>query len=118
MIELDLPYPPSVNALYAGKSRRYTSPKYKQWKTDATIALGRAPFVAGDVAVTYTFERPKNKDGKTSKVRRDLGNLEKAVSDILVAMGVIQDDSFIQKITLQWGKAPMGCRVELAEAGA
>jgi crossover junction endodeoxyribonuclease RusA len=65
----------------------------------------------GHVTVVYTFARP-------DKRKRDLGNLEKAVSDILVKMGVIQDDSFIQKITLQWGKAPMGCRVELAEASA
>lgn len=34
--------------------------------------------------------------------RRDLGNLEKAVSDLLVEMQVIADDSLIEMFSMEW----------------
>lgn len=112
-VTLDIPFPPSVNGLFSGKERRYTADHYKTWKSKAVKCLTNAPMVVGPVNVTYTFTKPKNKDGSTNKTKRDLGNLEKAVSDILVKMSVIEDDSLIQRIILQWGETDKGCRVEI-----
>jgi Holliday junction resolvase RusA-like endonuclease len=36
------------------------------------------------------------------KRRRDLGNLEKPISDLLQSLGVIDDDSNARAINLQW----------------
>lgn len=47
------------------------------------------------VEVTYRF-------GKPDKRQRDLGNLEKAPSDLLVAHGILKDDSLIHRMILEW----------------
>ena len=109
-MKIHLPYPPSVNSLYPGKARRYKSEKYKKWISEATAEffdqhpgwlVAPVPTITGPVSVNYGFGRP-------DKRKRDLGNLEKSVSDFLVSMGVIQDDALIQKLTLEW--APIeGC---------
>jgi len=39
---------------------------------------------------------------KPDKRRRDIGNLEKAVSDILQATGVIEDDCLCQDLRMRW----------------
>jgi crossover junction endodeoxyribonuclease RusA len=96
-IAFALPFPPSVNGLFAGKGRRYCSRTYKAWKAAA------APFVpAGLIPGPYTldllFDRPDRRS-------RDLGNLEKAVSDLLVERGLVIDDSCCERITLAWSDA-------------
>lgn len=50
----------------------------------------------GDIAVQYRFAR-------TDRRKRDLGNLEKAMSDILVKHEIIEDDSKIVDLRLIWG---------------
>ena len=45
--------------------------------------------------VVYSLKRP-------DKRKRDLGNLEKALSDILVSTGIIEDDSNIEDLRLHW----------------
>lgn len=37
----NIPMPPTVNQLYAGKTRRYKSPKYKQWLKEFDIYYAR-----------------------------------------------------------------------------
>ena len=57
---------------------------------------------------------PLNKDGSRSQVRRDLANHEKAVTDFLVARGVIEDDYLAQELHMAW--APItGCQVTIEE---
>lgn len=94
-----LPYPPTANNLFpTGRGgRRFPSPEYKAWKVEAGLGLNaRHPgLVPGRVAVTYEFRKPDNR-------RRDLANLEKASTDILVSQGVIEDDSLIEEMTLRW----------------
>ena len=105
---LMLPFPPSANNLFAGKSRRYVSRAYREWRTEAGWALKRQKIARfpGPVSVAYTFGRP-------DKRRRDLGNLEKAVSDLLVDHAIIADDSMIERLVLAWDGEVVGCRVEL-----
>ncbi len=51
--------------------------------------------MVGDIAVQYRFAR-------TDRRKRDLGNLEKAMSDILVKHEIIEDDSKIVDLRLIW----------------
>lgn len=94
-----LPFPPSANNLFpSGRSgRRFASPEYKAWKTLAGLHLNSQPEHThpGDVRVVYEFHHPDRR-------KRDLFNLEKALSDMLVAHGVIADDSRIVEGTVRW----------------
>lgn len=100
-VRLSLPYPPSVNGLTfnakkgAGKGRVATE-AYNAWKQAAGTRVKdshRAGF--GRYYLNIAVRRPDER-------RRDLGNLEKAISDLLVAHGVVQDDCLAERITLQW----------------
>lgn len=98
---LQIPFPPSVNSLYDGgmkTKRRFKSERYKQWLYDAQLQVlsQTRNHHTGDVAVSYTFCKP-------DKRRRDLGNAEKSVSDLLCAMDILRDDSQIVRMLLQWG---------------
>lgn len=93
-----LPFPPSLNNLFAGKGRRYCSRAYKAWKALAG-PLVPAGIVAGPYTLELLFDRPDRR-------ARDLGNLEKAVSDLLVERGLVIDDSCCQRIILAWSDEP------------
>lgn len=93
-----LPFPPSVNGLFAGKARRYASPAYKAWKAAARPFVP-AVLIAGPYTLELIFDRPDRR-------ARDLGNLEKAVSDLIVERGLVIDDSCCQRITLAWSDEP------------
>lgn len=109
---LMLPFPPSVNGLFATNKRthkRFPSEAYENWQLEAKRALyeqAPLPSIKGPINVTYTFGRP-------DKRRRDAFNLEKAISDCLTAYEIIEDDSFIERGTVQWDDDVVGCRVEI-----
>lgn len=98
--ELKLPFPPSVNQLYSTNwktKQRFKSKRYRKWIAEAGICLitqkrNKHP---GKVVMTFIVRNPDNR-------RRDLGNLEKAVSDLLVAHQIIRDDSFIVCHHMAW----------------
>ncbi len=113
---LMLPYPPSVNNLFDGASRRFISKGYRAWKEEARLALLKQrplPHIEGKVLCRYSYGRPRRQDGSVSTVRRDLANLEKAISDALVEHGVIEDDSLIEEFHLKWSDQVTGCQVEI-----
>lgn len=61
-IKLILPYPPSVNSLYATfRGRRITSEKGRRFKLDVAILAKRqgAKILFGDLSVTFRVFRPK-----------------------------------------------------------
>ena len=93
-----LPFPPSVNGLFSGKARRYASPAYKAWKAAARPHVPGG-LIAGPYSLDLVFDRPDRR-------ARDLGNLEKAVSDLIVERGLVIDDSCCERITLSWSDAP------------
>jgi len=98
-VSFSLPFPPSVNGLFAGKARRYPSKAYKAWREAARPhvpgVLVPCPYV-----LSLVFDRPDRR-------ARDLGNLEKAVSDLLVERGVVIDDSCCERLELAWsGEEP------------
>ena len=92
MSTIDLPLPPSVNALWrAGNGRVFSSKRYTAWRKAAgwELALQRPKHVAGPVAITVAA-------GKPDRRKRDLDNIAgKAVLDLLVAHHVIADDSMV-----------------------
>ena len=100
---LHLPLPPPLSACFknAAKRGRVTTKRYDAWQQ---IALLRAreqmrdlrwPPYFVNVQVDYQFGRP-------DKRIRDLGNLEKATSDLLVKLGVLRDDSQIVDLRMRW----------------
>lgn len=113
MTTITLPWPPAVNNLYmnVGK-RRVRTARYDAWLNEATIRarLQRPKPVRGDFGVYATFNRPDRR-------RRDLDGLLKAPLDLLVKLGVIDDDSGAQTITMAWSDAPIGkpglCRITI-----
>lgn len=97
MLRLTLPYPPSANNLFrnAGK-RRVKTAEYAAWQTLAGMCIRDSHRLALDsYSISICVRRPDRR-------RRDLANLEKAVSDLLVAHGVVKDDSLCERITMQW----------------
>lgn len=88
-----LPFPPSVNGLFAhgivkGKVRRFPTKAYKAWQREAWVAIKQArhPRFKGKVRVVIEFVPP-------NKRPRDPDNFNKAVLDSLVKSGVIVDDN-------------------------
>jgi len=110
-----LPFPPSTNGLFVTvRNRRVVAPVYERWRDIAAVQImiqrmDQSPnSVAGKYRMTLTFSA-KHRAGS------DLGNLEKAVSDVLVTMRVVEDDSLAESIVLRWGDVA-GCAVELEQA--
>lgn len=95
--------PPSLNNAYInviGGGRR-KSKRYATWRNACgwEVRAQKPQRVRGPVNLTYTFE-----EGAT---KADLGNLEKAVTDLLVDLNLIDGDgpSVVRSIKLQWGKS-------------
>ncbi len=112
MITFELPYPISVNGMYAdGKTRRHKSQAYCDWLLEAGYTLNRInpPQVKGKYHITYTFQ--EKMDGR----HRDAFNLEKGVTDLLVKHGVVEGDSnkYLRRGIVEWDKSVIGVRVTI-----
>ena len=113
MVELRLSYPPSANRLWTRTRRgmRRTD-AYNRWLHVAgwEIVQQRPKKVRGRYKISITAVRP-------DKRTRDLGNLLKATEDLLVAQGVIEDDSKSEQINLRWVTTGEGITVHVEPAG-
>lgn len=109
MIVLSLPYPPSTNSIWRNVGgKTLVSAPYRKWKALAfseIVEQGagalRRNTVAGPYRMMLLADRPDNRG-------RDLGNLEKPVSDALVAAGVVEDDKHCHRMTLAWSQRAPG----------
>lgn len=120
MIEIRLPFPPSVNALYAtnkkaarGKNRgrgRYRTKEYEAWLDQAGWELNaqRPPFFEPRCEIRIDLDESRNGDSN---------NYEKAVLDLLVKHHVIKDDQkkYVKRTSAGW-EPVTGCRVTITEA--
>jgi crossover junction endodeoxyribonuclease RusA len=112
---LTLPFPPTTNHLFATVGRRrIRSAKYRAWSELAGFQMNRqrpTP-IKGPVLLHYEFQEGQDKR------KRDIGNLEKAVTDLLVEHGVIEadDGSIVREIRLCWSPEVTGVRVGIMEA--
>jgi Holliday junction resolvase RusA-like endonuclease len=106
-----LPMPPTTNNLFCGNGKlRYKSSEYKSWVRNAGNCLNaqRPPLMAGKVTILIEVEEPK------TKIRQDVANREKAVTDLLVSHRVIQGDDqrFVRELVLRWAQVE-GVRVTI-----
>ena len=111
-VVVTLPFPVSVNAMYSnGKSGRFKSPRYEAWLIEAGYALmvQRPARIKGPVTLSYEVQ-----DGSDGR-RRDIGNLEKGPTDLLVAHGIIEGDhdQIVREINLRWCRNVSGIRVTI-----
>ena len=115
MIVFTLPKPPSTNRLYkrllvrnkAGHMRRPRTKEYEKWRELAGWMIieqrsKQDKKIEGNYKMTFTLE----------PCGLDLGNAEKACSDLLQSMGIIDNDKFAREINMRWGEVK-GCRIEL-----
>ena len=115
MIELELPYPPSVNHYY-----RHVGPKMlisregRKYREQVIAAMRGHKQLHGKLALKLEAYPPDNR-------RRDLDNLFKALLDALQHGGAYGDDSQIKRISAKMQEAmpPAGMIViKLAEISA
>jgi len=113
-ISYRLPFPLSVNNLFFNTKRgRVKTTKYQRWLKEIGSILKSQGIVkiSGPVSVTLLIVKPDRR-------KRDLDNLGKAIFDALVLYGVIDDDSLIEKITMEWVSDNLGgCFVEVKSVG-
>lgn len=112
MTVLTLPFPVSVNAMFAdGKTRRHKSQRYADWVQEAGWVLKsqRPAPVRGPVRLMYEVQ-----DGKDGR-RRDIGNLEKGCTDLLVEHGIIEADHdlIVRELSMVWNPTVQGVRVTI-----
>jgi|FreactTroBogLake_1042271.scaffolds.fasta_scaffold21249_2 crossover junction endodeoxyribonuclease RusA len=113
MLKLILPFPPSVNRLWrAGKAGKvYRSNVYTEWRKLALwqlISQTRHRFFSTPYKLTILAVRP-------DKRKRDIGNLEKAVNDILVSAKVVEDDHLCHWIEAKWVESGPSCTIIIEE---
>lgn len=99
MIRIALPFPVSINAAYANggnKRGRHKTDRYKAWEKLAGICIKDSHRVGLKAYHIYIALRAPDKRA------RDIGNLEKVVSDLLTKHGVLSDDHYCRKLTMIW----------------
>lgn len=120
-IVVTLPMPPSVNELFFNVSAaqraaatvqgrslpgRLKSEKYRSWLNHAgwELKAARQQPIHGPVEVAYLVP---------DKGGCDLGNLEKATTDLLVKHRLIDGDGrkIVRKIQMEWSSEVEGCRI-------
>jgi crossover junction endodeoxyribonuclease RusA len=109
--EIALPYPPSVNHIWrvGANSKVYKSKDGRAWADEAAwLVKSSGVKVVGPYILTVIVHRP-------DKRKRDLGNLDKAVSDALQAGGAVQDDCMCALAV--WGWSDTTAEVNLTPHG-
>lgn len=104
MLELELPYPPSINhywrrvgprTLISREGRRFRE------RVVAILAALQVRPLVGNLAVHVEVFPPDRR-------RRDIDNVQKALFDALEHGGAYADDSQIVKLTIEKGKPVEG----------
>jgi crossover junction endodeoxyribonuclease RusA len=99
MVELTLPWPPTVNTYWRMFENRMiisaAGRSYRKAVSDQVLIQRGAKHLKGKVKVTIEAYRPDNR-------KRDLDNLLKAVLDGLKYAGVYEDDSLIVDLRIYW----------------
>jgi Holliday junction resolvase RusA-like endonuclease len=116
-ITLDLPMPPSLNRLWKiGKNRKtgkrflMRSPAYEAWLTEAGYSVATQMRAQPVKAISGLYSLTlRLRLGATS----DLDNRIKAVSDLLQAHRVIDNDKLCRKLIVLWEDQQAECRVEV-----
>ena len=115
-LTIDLPFPPSVNAVWrSNRGRVHRDKKYSAWESDAwghwlqQKPTQKLKSIEGHYALKIILNPP-------DKRRRDLGNYDKALSDFLQTAGIVHNDCLCLDLHIVWGgdeDAPLGARLIL-----
>ena len=101
MIELTLPFPPSVNTYWRNFNGRMLISKkgreYRKAVADQVLIQKGAKHYQGKVKMTIEAWRPDER-------KRDLDNLLKAPLDALTHAGVYMDDQLIVDLRIFWAE--------------
>lgn len=89
----------------------HKSPQYAAWIKHAEWAV-QGQVKGKKITGEYTLEIAAVKPDKR---RRDLGNLEKAISDLLQRVHVIEDDYLCQDIRIRWADKGPECLIIVKE---
>ena len=84
--------PLSINKCWKG--RRFKTNDYKDYEQELLYLLKNSEKVSGFVNVNYKIYL-------INFLKSDVGNIEKPLTDIIVKSGIIDDDRFILKLTLE-----------------
>ena len=88
-----------------------TTPRYADWRQAAgwSLKAQHPRSIKGPVILKYLFQEGQDRR------KRDIGNLEKAPTDLLVEHKVIEadDNTIVRAIALGWSKAVTGARVQI-----
>ncbi len=106
MIELELPFPPSVNHYYRRVGpRTLISREGRRFRERvcALLAAARIPTLEGPVCVEIDVYPPDRK-------RRDIDNLAKGLLDALEHGGAYRDDSQIVRLSIEKQECVSGGR--------
>lgn len=110
-IIIDLPCPPSVNRIWrankAGPNKVSRSDEYKRWIKNADMLSYQTGQLRGIHPIIGRFEAHI----VIKRCAGDLDNRAKGVLDYLQARAVIVDDKYCERLIMEWGSAPTGCRV-------
>lgn len=103
-IIINLPYPPTVNALFRNDKKRggrVKTKRYLQWSRVAQNEI-MAQRVAFPVKhIDGPFEAYITLDAER---KGDIDNCVKAIIDALVEMNIVDDDRFLRRFTVETGK--------------
>lgn len=97
MIELELPYPPTINHYYGVKAKggKYIKDKGRTFRLSVLFIVRKANAgtnISGPIELEIDAYPPDNR-------KRDLDNINKALLDALENASVFKDDSQIVKLT-------------------
>jgi crossover junction endodeoxyribonuclease RusA len=99
MIEITLPWPPTVNTYWRNvNGRTIISAKGREYRkavADQVLIQRAAKHIDYAVKVEIKAFRPDRR-------RRDLDNLLKALLDSMTYAGVMQDDALIEDLRVYW----------------
>jgi Holliday junction resolvase RusA-like endonuclease len=97
-VKFSMPIPPSTNALFRnvrGRGRVKTEAYYDFITLGITaIKLQRVPHITGRVVLVIGVER--------ARATADISNRLKALEDVIVKAGVIEDDRLVTAIAICW----------------
>ena len=104
MLELELPYPPSINHYWRRVGPRTLISREGRRFRERVVAILAAMHIrplAGNLAVHVEVFPPDRR-------RRDIDNVQKALFDALEHGGAYADDSQIVKLTIEKGEPVEG----------